>query len=303
MTNVELVGLVESTWASARPERRLAALKALRVAIEPGLIELFDALVDAKLANVEDDPNAIVLILVHGIQTDGAWHRLVQNELSDVQNINVIESSYDCVTAAQLVGPFRKGPIEDVTREMREARRREPRARMMVIAHSFGSYIISRILKDASDLEFERIVLCGSIIPRKFKWDLFARNMAQSSILNHVGTEDFYPVLATFASVGYGASGRLGFKTGLVVDRFFKLGHSGFFTPEHIRAHWRPFITNGHIEKSQWDTDKPTTGMGILMASHPWIGRPLAIAAVVALASLLRWLWILAHHTWHSFSL
>lgn len=283
MTNVELVGLVESTWSNARLEMRYAALKNLRVAITHDLLGLFDALVDAKLANVEDDPNAIVLVLVHGIQTDGAWHRLVQNALSDVPNINVIESSYDCVTAAQLASPFRRTPIDKVAREMREARRREPRARMIVIAHSFGSYIVSRVLRDASDLEFEKIVLCGSIIPRNYKWDLFARNMAPNSILNHVGTEDFYPVLATFASVGYGASGRIGFKTGLVVDRFFKLGHSGFFTPDHIRTHWRPFITEGRIEHSDWDVDKPATGFGILTLSHPWIGRPLAVLAISVL--------------------
>lgn len=294
MTDIELVGLVESTWANARPERRPAAMQALRVAIGEELLGLFDALLDAKFANVEDDPNAIVLILIHGIQTDGAWHRLVQNELSNVSNINVIESSYDCVTAAQLVGPFRATPIEKVAQEMREARRREPRARMMVIAHSFGSYILSRILRDASDLEFERIILCGSIVPRNFKWDLFARNMAQGAILNNVGTEDFYPVLATFASIGYGASGRLGFKTGRVVDRFFELGHSGFFTPGHIRKHWRPFITEGLVESSDWDVKKPATGLGILTLSHPWIGRPLAILALIALAFILSKLWHLA---------
>lgn len=300
MTDVELVGLVESTWANARPERRPAAMNALRVAVDEELLGLFDALLDAKFANIEDDPNAIVLILVHGIQTDGAWHRLVQNELSDVPNINVIESSYDCVTAAQLVGPFRSTPIEKVAREMREARRREPRARMMVIAHSFGSYILSRILKDASDLEFERIILCGSIVPRNFKWDLFARNMTQGAILNHVGTEDFYPVLATFASVGYGASGRLGFKTGRVVDRFFKLGHSGFFTTAHIRKHWRPFIAEGRIEKSNWDVKKPTTGLAILALSHPWIGRPVAVVVLIAIVFIVRALWLLVHFAWRS---
>lgn len=290
MNSVELVGLVESTWSTARTERRLQALKSLRVAIDNDLLGLFDALVDAKLSNVEDDPSAIILILVHGIQTDGAWHRLVQNAFSDVANINVIESSYDCVTAAQLAGPFRSTPVEKIAREMREARRREPKARMMVIAHSFGSYIVSRILRDASDLEFERIILCGSIIPRNYKWDLFARSVGQAGILNHVGTEDFYPVLATFSSVGYGASGRLGFKTGKVVDRFFKLGHSGFFTQEHIRTHWLPFIREGRVESSDWDLKKPATGLWILMLCHPWIGRPIALLLICLLGYITYWL-------------
>ncbi|WP_306565213.1 hypothetical protein [Aquabacterium sp.] len=293
MNDVELVRLVESTWLTARSDQRYAALKALRVAVSSDLIDLFDALFDAKLSNIEDDPNAIVVILVHGIQTDGAWHRLVQDAFSDVPNINVIEAGYDCVTAAQLVSPFRGTPIEKVAREMREARRREPRARMMVIAHSFGSYILSRILKDASDLEFERIILCGSIITRNYKWDLFARNVGPAGILNHVGTGDFYPVLATFASVGYGASGRLGFKTGKVVDRFFQLGHSGFFTPRHIRTHWLPFITDGRIERSDWDVNKPATGLAILILSHPWIGRLIGVLILCSLVFFGYGLWLL----------
>jgi len=48
--------------------------------------------------------------------------------------------------------------------------------------------------------------------------------MAKKSILNDVGTFDLYPVLATCASVGYGASGYRGFQTVLSLTDTLRMG-------------------------------------------------------------------------------
>ena len=255
-------------------------------------LALFDCLLDTKIANIEDDPSSTVLFLVHGIQTDGSWQKLVQAELSDVPKLHVVDIGYDCVTPLQLVGPFRVEPIARVLREIRDFKRREPRARLMVIAHSFGSYIVSRILEDHPDIEFERIVLCGSIVPRNFRWDKHAKQMPHGAILNDVGTNDFYPVLATCASLGYGSSGRLGFGSGPVLDRYFPYKHSTFFDKKrrHIRRYWKPFIQNGQIKPSVWDTHKPKAGVMVLMLSHPVIGRSVSLA-ILALCTLI-YCWI-----------
>lgn len=273
MTPAALIQIVETTWVSAQPEKRISALRNLQSIVQPDLVELFHALIDAKIANIVDDSNSILLILVHGIHTDGAWHRRVQNAFVSFSNINVIETTYDCVNFIQMLSPFRYAPVKKVLREIREARRNDPKARLMIVAHSFGSYILSKILRNNNDLDFERILLYGSIIPRNFNWGMFARNMKPNSILNHIGTDDFYPVLATCFTFGYGASGHLGFKTAKVVDRFFKLGHSEFFTDEHIKSLWAPFIIDGIIKNSDWDINKPATNIVVLLLSNPWFGR------------------------------
>lgn len=285
MDSTDVVALVEETWKNAHQNCKVAALRTVRRAVPDEHIPLFDCLLDNKINGIEDDPTATILFLVHGIQTDGAWQKHVQSELSDTHNINIIGIGYNCVTAAQLVSPFRSTPVEKVAREIRDAKRREPVARLMVIAHSFGSYIISRLLKSHPDIEFERIILCGSIIPRDFQWDVYAKYMQRGAIVNDVGTRDFYPVLATFASLGYGASGRLGFNTGAVVDRYFCYAHSDFFEKKrgHIRRFWKPFLVEGRIKDSPWDTRKPKTGLSILLLSHPWIGRPLALFVLLAM--------------------
>lgn len=235
-----------------------------------------------KIANIQDDSQAIMLMLVHGIQTDGAWQELVKAAFRDVTHVRVKGLGYHCVTALQLACPFRSTPINKIVNDFRDARNLEPTARIMVIAHSFGTYIISRILSKYTDINIERIVLCGSIIKGNFAWDKHARHMAAGNILNDVGTRDFYPVLATFSTVGYGGSGRNGFKNTRVTDRYFDYGHSDFFVPDndHIVKYWKPYIVDGTIVESDWDTQKPKTHLGIMIACHPWIGRPVFYSTI-----------------------
>lgn len=285
----ELVGVVERTWASTVPEKRISVLADFRKILAQEHWELFDALIDTKISGIQEDPDSIVLVLVHGIQTDGSWQKLVSNELSDIKNLNVVEAGYECVTAVQLVSPFRSTPVQKVTNEIRDLKRREPQARLMVIAHSFGSYIISEILKKNSDISFEKIIFCGSIVPRSYPWYMYAPSMKKGSIINDVGTKDIYPLVATCSSLGYGASGFRGFQNGLVLDRYFPYGHSTFFEKKrkHIKRFWRPFIESGKVRKSLWDVRKPKTVLPLLMLSHPWIGRTVALAVLLLLVALL----------------
>lgn len=289
MTVTDVISTFETFWNGAKAEVRLANMQRLRTLIPSEHHELFDGLMDAKMAGIQDDPSATVVILIHGIQTDGAWQRLVQNEFKDLRNTNVIDLGYDCVTAAQLASPLRHAPIQKITRELREARIQEPKARFMVIAHSFGTYILSKILTNEADIKFERIVLCGCIMPRDFRWDLHARDMKRGSILNDVGTRDCYPLIATVASLGYGSSGLRGFQSTSVHDRYFNYGHSDFFVPKklHIRKFWKPFIANGTVKASRWDVRKPKTCVIVLALSHPWIGRPATALSIVFLAWLV----------------
>jgi pimeloyl-ACP methyl ester carboxylesterase len=293
---VDIVTLVRSTWENTIETKRLAQLQAIRATLDAEHLELFDSLVDMQISNVKDDAQAITLMLVHGIQTDGSWHELVKAAFRDVAHVRVKGLGYHCVTALQLACPFRSTPINKIANDFRDARLMEPTARIMVIAHSFGTYIISRILAKYTDINIERIVLCGSIIKGNYAWEKHARHMAAGNIVNDVGTRDFYPVLATFSTIGYGGTGRNGFKNTRVADRYFDYGHSDFFEPDkdHIVKYWKPYILDGTIVESEWDSIKPKTHLGIMLACHPWIGRPAFYATVglitAAVAGLAWWL-------------
>lgn len=277
MTPVEAFQLFEETWNNTRPKKRLAQIQLIKSSIPLEHHELFDSMLDAKLAGIQDNPKAVVVLLIHGIQTDGAWQQLVQKQIGNLPNTNVLGLGYDVVSPIQLASPIRGTPVRKIAQAIRDARAQEPNAQFMVIAHSFGSYILSRILPTCTDITFKRIILCGCIVPLNFSWGHYTRNMAKKSILNDVGTKDFYPVMATFTAFGYGSSGRKGFQNPHVKDRYFDYGHSDFFESEnnHIETYWKPFIEKGEIIESDWDQKKPKNSIGILMLCHPWIGRTL----------------------------
>lgn len=282
MKPAEIVKLVRDTWANSIPKKRMAQLAVVRGTLSAEDAELFDSVIDTLVSNLEDDPEAISLMLIHGIQTDGAWHEAVKSAFRDVSRIKVKGLGYDCVTPLQLACPFRKTPIKRIVSQLRDIRSMEPNSKIMVIAHSFGTYIVSRILSHYTDIKIDRIILCGSIVRSDFRWDQHTRHMADNSIVNDVGTRDFYPVLATFATVGYGGTGRKGFGNTRVIDRFFDYEHSDFFCPshDHINTYWKPYIVDGTVVESAWNTKKPGLSIPILMACHPWIGRPVFYAAI-----------------------
>ncbi|HCL4388601.1 hypothetical protein I5G05_03560 [Pseudomonas aeruginosa] len=283
MNHTEIISLVEQLWSSTLPEKRRETFKLLRSTIPADSLSLFDALVDNKRNGIHDCSDSRVLILIHGIHTDGSWHQHVQAKLSDIKNLQVQDLGYDLVTALQLFGPFRRGPIERIVREIRNIKREEPLAKISVIAHSFGTYITSKILQDHPDIVFDKIIMCGSIVSRDYPWNRNARGMNKSSIINDVGTRDIWPLVATCTTLGYGSTGRRGFQSSCVTDRYFNYAHSDFFEEknDHITKYWRPIFEHNAIKSSDWDTKKPKAGLSVLIFSHPLLGR-LLVATFIA---------------------
>jgi hypothetical protein len=54
-------------------------------------------------------------------------------------------------------------------------------------------------------------------------------------------------VFAESITWGYGSSGRFGFQTHLVRDRYHDLGHSGFFTEGFAKKFWLSALSDGQI--------------------------------------------------------
>jgi pimeloyl-ACP methyl ester carboxylesterase len=292
MRPVEVFERFNLTWNDTLPHARIRQIQLMKEQLPKEHWELVDSMLDAKLSGIQDNPQATVVFLIHGIQTDGAWHNLVEKELSALPHTNVEGLGYDFVSGLQLASPVRNTPIQKIAQSIREAKSLEPNAQFMVIAHSFGSYILSRILATSTDIRFRRIILCGCIVPTSYPWGLYTKEMDKRSIINDVGTRDFYPVLATFSSFGYGSSGRKGFQAPHVKDRYFDYGHSDFFEPQnnHIAQYWKPFIANGDIVESDWDQKKPKLTNTINMLTHPWIGRSIFYAAIIG-ASAAYYIW------------
>jgi len=239
----------------------------------------------------EDGQVTHVVALVHGIRTTAAWAEMVRSVLEEIPGVAVVPIGYGYLDVFRFLVPglTRRGPVERVRRELTALRQRYASAdRLSVVAHSFGTYIVSRILAEESEPRLFRLALCGSIVKQSFRWDLAVDRIAETPVLNDCGSKDIYPLLAAVGTVGFGPSGTFGFRSGVVRDRFHYAGHSDFFRPEFVQEFWKPFIDRGEVCPSAWEASRPTPPwwQHLFALSVPWI--PLLLVAAVVGFLLLR---------------
>lgn len=162
-----------------------------------------------------------VVVLIHGIRDHGLWQQEIRDTLIDA-GFRVISTNYGRFDIIRFLLPFkwfRNKAVTTVLRQLNTAIYLNPGAEVSVIARSFGTYIIGRILDEQTHITLHRIILCGSILKFDFPFD---RSIARFSrdIVNEVGTRDIWSALAESVTVGYGWTGTFGFNRpfGFMID-------------------------------------------------------------------------------------
>jgi hypothetical protein len=233
---------------------------------------------------MERDPEEVIL-LVHGIRTHAYWAEMVARIVETSTRAKVQPIKYGFFDVLRFLSPFvtRRAPVERIVREYRDVHVRYPHARISVIAHSFGTYAVTKALQEP-DIVFHKIIFCGSIAPSEFRVARYRAQIGWDPILNDCGTHDVMPVLAQCVTWGYSATGTFGFGTVGIRDRFSKFAHSAFFTDSFVRDFWVPYLTDGKIVGTEWEIKRSTPPYWqSLLAWLPlrWI-VPLGIVGVVA---------------------
>jgi hypothetical protein len=171
-------------------------------------------------------------ILVHGIRTRAewqnnfaAWVEQTPDQKLDVRPIGY--GKFDLVSF-WLPGPTRDKAYSKLRGKilpMIEANARLNR-KPSIVAHSFGTYLMARLLAEETQVEIENLLLCGAIVSENFRSEAVRRQI-KGKIVNDCGTHDVWPVMASATTWGYGSTGTFGFRNGIVADRVhFPLGHS-----------------------------------------------------------------------------
>jgi hypothetical protein len=127
-----------------------------------------------------------------------------------------------------------------------------------VFAHSFGTFVLAQVLLRNPRFKFDRVILCGSIVPDSFHWDrvqnqILSTGDKRDAIINECGILDVWPVLASSATWGYGATGTYGFGVHNVRDRYHAFRHSDFFNSDFILSNWVPAVQGLPIDFSKTD--------------------------------------------------
>ncbi len=228
-----------------------------------------------------------VVILVHGIRTRALWQNAIQSTLRK-EGFVVQPTNYEYLDVFRFLFPgklFRRGIVDKVERQIRHTLAENNVTTCSLIAHSFGTYIVSRILCERTDLEFDRIIFCGSVVPQSFRFEDYRKRFS-TPLVNEVGTCDFWPAIAEAATFGYGSAGAYGFRRPAVQDRWHNgMAHSDFLNAEFCGKYWLPFLRDGTIVEDPEAAEPPPWWL--------WVVSTLQIRYFVVLA-----LFVWVYHLW-----
>lgn len=208
-----------------------------------------------------------VIALVHGIKDIGGWQATVTKELKS-QGVHVAQIRFGAYPAVRFLFPLNLSgrPTAKVLAELRNLQSEYKNARISIIAHSFGTYVVQRVLQSDHNLKLWKLVFCGSVANDQTDWAAFKHRVGdgirptKDFILNDCGTGDYWPVFGTAFGWHYGMAGVTGFSETHVMNRFHrgkngKAGrHSLYFDNEFVQKKWRPFLI---------DDQEPAPGDGV----------------------------------------
>lgn len=209
------------------------------------------ALKDILPLEVVRFPRSRMVVTLHGIRTHASWQRAL-SEVAAEANLRCLLDrwNFGYFSIFRFILPwsrlakvawFRRTYQEEFPELMRNPRALELPS---VVAHSFGTYILGNALMRYPYLRFDKVILCGSILPTEFPWPaIIARGQVQS-IRNEYGAQDVWTRLVDLFVPGTGRSGLIGFKTPheRLEQEAFDFSHSEYFERSHMQSRWLPFL-------------------------------------------------------------
>jgi pimeloyl-ACP methyl ester carboxylesterase len=270
-----------------QPSERLPYIRGALLSVPEAFRQAVEDLVLALGGNQSRDRHLIAF--VHGIRTRAVWFEPLAAVLERIPNVSTRSLSYGYLDLLRFLVPgLRRGTIRHLKDQLALLARENEDARVSVIAHSFGTYVVSRLLDQEPSIRLNRVVFCGSVVPPRYNWHRIAGKIDNKPVVNECGTRDPWPVLATL-TLGYGASGTFGFQHTEVLNRFHDLAHSGFFRSEFYEIHWVPLWLQPDAPPKSLAYRPPSPGWLNLLGIFPlrWI-LAIAIALIIGFLSLRR---------------
>jgi hypothetical protein len=249
-------------------------------------------------------------VAIHGMNTPGNWQQDVSWRLAQMYGYSIPFGiyKYGDIKLSPLMQPRQRLHRNQLLAYMKKLRDEMVMAgkgeRPDVIAHSFGTWLISEALRsDTSNqrLRIGRIILTGSIVRPDFDWSKLIREDCVEAVLCHRALRDFPVRMAHYTIPHAGPSGTKGFndRTNILHVDAPEFGHSDYFLESNLKSVmdsvWKPFL--------QRSLDNPATPRYDANNRPPW--RPsvfryvthslkwMLLTLLAALAFRLLWaMWI-----------
>lgn len=195
-----------------------------------------------------------LLLSIHGIRTRGEWQDEITSKLSTA-GWKHEPWKYGYFSLRQfLLERSRKAVMESFHEwylekciEFEPDEDKRKLFRPSIVAHSFGSYVLGESMQKYREIKFDKIILCGSILPKDFDWpELLGRNQVWR-VKNEFGLRDKWASMTGRFVPRTGSSGLSGFdyqSECIQPERFEYHEHSDYFKPGHCETNWIPFLAN-----------------------------------------------------------
>jgi small GTP-binding protein len=243
----------------------------------------------ARTGERHEDTETHVVILIHGIRTRALWQDSIRRAL-ERQRFIVQPTNYGYFDLLRFLfpwQPFVGKVVSNITKQIRHTLRINKVATCSIVAHSFGTFVFARILRDCTDLDFKKIIFCGSVVPYKFKFEEYSRRF-EHPLVNEVGTRDFWPAIAEGVTIGYGSVGTYGFQRPGVRDRWHNgKSHSAFLNHDFCMKYWVPFLRDGEFIENDEEPESPHWWLWVVSKIKYLIGLVLLVLLWVRLRPLV----------------
>lgn len=194
------------------------------------------------------------VILVHGMNTHGAWQEDFSWKLAKLYGYAVPVAIYKY--GRILFSPvllFRQRRYRDDLIKKINALQKEMvdggySDRPDVVAHSFGTWLLAQALITDPKIRLGRVILTGSIVRPDYDWAAHINAGRVEAVLCHYGRRDIPVRLSQFVIPNSGPSGYLGFNDHVSIVHIVETdyGHSDYFKDENMQQvmeeRWSKFL-------------------------------------------------------------
>jgi pimeloyl-ACP methyl ester carboxylesterase len=191
-----------------------------------------------------------IVVSAHGVMTLGEWQEnVVTPSFAGIDGLEHKAHKYGWFNVVKIFFPWSRRKQVRRFSLLYDSLCSNNAIRPSVIAHSFGTYIVTTALRRHRPIKFDRVILCGSIVSRDYPWhELLGKKV--TAVRNELASEDrvvrmFRWRMLRWLVPGAGPSGVDGFENSpsLVRNVPSNYTHSEhFLLLKYCNRYWRPFV-------------------------------------------------------------
>jgi len=194
-----------------------------------------------------------VVAALPGIRTTGIWASAIA-PLAAMRNFIPALLNYGYFPALWMyIAPIRNAQVRWLRNEYDTMRERTGIERPSIVAHSFGTWLLGELLRRYDDVQFDKVIITGSVLPRDYDWVRLLENKRVLAVHHEVATADSWPKWADWVSRVirphvFGQAGVHGFNQThpLMTQSVQDIDHSDIFTQARLTT-WLNWLSEPSI--------------------------------------------------------